>query len=104
MLMQSNMRNLIHYPQTNDALLAQTSLVLSLTKLNKLKENKLIDADWIIKACLSLKRLREDFTHWLSRGFCQVTLLPFSLRNATLRAMSTSIKESTCLLRKLECD
>lgn len=80
--MQSNMRNLIHYPQTNDALLAQTSLVLSLTKLNKLKENKLIDADWIIKACLSLKRLREDFTHWLSRGFCQVTLLPFSLRNA----------------------
>lgn len=82
MLMQSNMRKLIHYPQTNDALLAQTSLVLSPTKLNKLKENKLINAHWIIKACLSLKRLREDFAHWLSRGFCQVTLLPFSLRNA----------------------
>lgn len=100
--MQSNMRNLIHYPQTNDALLAQTSLVLSLTKLNKLKENKLIDADWIIKACLSLKRLREDFTHWLSRGFCQVTLLPFSLRNANNESNERFNKREHVFIEKIE--
>lgn len=75
--MQSNMRNLIHYPQTNDALLAQTLLVLSLTKLNKIKENKLIDADRFIKACLSLNRVTQ-------REYRSLTLTRFLSGHASL--------------------